>query len=512
MELELKKHGFDTYEAAAELTLSQEETAETIVPDYCPDIARIIATEGSVCIHSRDLREGRGCVSGTVRVTVLYVPDGEGGIRTLGFSMPFTAESEGRALAECAHFTVFTETETLETRILNPRKVFTHCKLVLRMTGYRRMQLAVCSDVEAAPELCVEKRQEHQKAILLTHIAEKDFTFSEELRLPSNRSGAAEILHSHITGTVTEGKIVGSKLILKGVFSVSILYRTQENSYGFHCGEMPFSQIMEIDGVSEGAAAQVQLQLTGSDVQIDGGDPEGRDFSVTLYVHATALLRQEQDLTLLHDLYSTNYDLTYDAEPMAFTAFYDTFSRRQAVREVLEIGVEAESVLAARAACGPVAVSAEGSGTMLRTFVTVRALYLDEGGAPLLAERTVEVSCPVDLSQECRAVVRAACTGEIQSSLTERGIEVRFSVEFQVEESSQSKKLCIRTVRIDTETARDSAGAPSLVLRYRGEGNSFWELAKRYNTTIGAILRANQLESEADVPAEKLLLIPRKRA
>ena len=44
MELELKKHGFDTYETACQLTLAQEETAETIVPDYCPDIARIIAT------------------------------------------------------------------------------------------------------------------------------------------------------------------------------------------------------------------------------------------------------------------------------------------------------------------------------------------------------------------------------------------------------------------------------------------------------------------------------------
>ena len=46
MELELKKAGFDTYEIGGELTLTQEETAETIVPDYCPDIARIIETEG----------------------------------------------------------------------------------------------------------------------------------------------------------------------------------------------------------------------------------------------------------------------------------------------------------------------------------------------------------------------------------------------------------------------------------------------------------------------------------
>ena len=38
MELELKKTCLDAYEAGGEVTLTQEETAETIVPDYCPDL------------------------------------------------------------------------------------------------------------------------------------------------------------------------------------------------------------------------------------------------------------------------------------------------------------------------------------------------------------------------------------------------------------------------------------------------------------------------------------------
>ena len=71
MELELKTASFDGYDTGAETTLTQEETAETIVPDYCPDIARIITTEGMVCLHGRELREGRAELSGTVRVTVL---------------------------------------------------------------------------------------------------------------------------------------------------------------------------------------------------------------------------------------------------------------------------------------------------------------------------------------------------------------------------------------------------------------------------------------------------------
>ena len=82
MELDLKKTSLDAYEAGGELVLTQEETAETIVPDYCPDIARIIETDGKVYLHSRELRDGKAELSGTVRVTVLYTPDGEGGIRT----------------------------------------------------------------------------------------------------------------------------------------------------------------------------------------------------------------------------------------------------------------------------------------------------------------------------------------------------------------------------------------------------------------------------------------------
>ena len=54
MELDLKKVSLDAYDTGGELTLTQEETAETIVPDYCPDIARIIETDGKVYLHSRE--------------------------------------------------------------------------------------------------------------------------------------------------------------------------------------------------------------------------------------------------------------------------------------------------------------------------------------------------------------------------------------------------------------------------------------------------------------------------
>lgn len=510
MELDLKKECLDVYETGGTWTLTQEETAETIVPDYCPDIARIIETEGKVCIHGREIRDGKAEVSGTVRVTILYTPDGESGIRMLEFAMPFTVESDQR-MKGCVYLMAETEAELLETRMLNPRKVFTHCRLVTQLVGYQRKKLCVCTDVEAAEELGVEKRQEQQRAVLLTHIAEKDFTFSEELHLSPGRDGAAELLSKQVRSAVTEIKIVGSKLIFKGFFHVSVLYRTAEGICSCVSGELPFSQIMEVEGASEGAVASLHLQLTGSEFRMDVEDPERRQIEVTLYFHATALLNEEREITLLSDLYSTAYEMSYEATPLNLQGFFETMSRRQTVREVLEIGTVADSILSVSVSCGAVSVSRERGAVQLRTGATVRILYLDEGGVPLMAERCVDVSCQVELPEDCRITARAECREEVQGSLGDRGIEVRFPVDFSVEAVNPVKRICITSATLDPAAVKDINGAPSLVLRRLGKQESAWDLAKQYHTTISTILAANQLEQESDLPREQLLLIPRKR-
>lgn len=513
MELELKRGCLDTYESCGEVTITQEETAETIVPDYCPDIARIIETEGKIFLHSREVRDGKGEVTGAVRVTVLYIPDGESGIRTLEFALPFTAETESKALPDCVVLCADTEAEYLETRMLNPRKVFTHCKLVTRFSGYRRAPLCFCTDVEAPAELCIEKRQETQHTSILAQITEKDFTFTDEFSLSPGKEGAAEILTSRVGSTVTETKIIGNKLVIKGVFALQLLYRTPSGACTASGGELPFSQILEVGEDSEGMSPSVVLQFTGADLQINSGaDQEGRQISVVLYLHATACLRAERDLTLLSDLYSTAYSMSYEVQTLQLTALADTLSRRQTVREVLEIGVVAESILSLSATCSAVSVSREGEMVTLRTGVTMRALYLDEGGVPLVAERSIDVSSQMELPEDCMVMARAACGESPQGSIAAGGIEVRFPVDFQISATSTRKKICLQAAKIASDTPKDLSKAPSLVLRCLDSGETLWDLAKKYNTTIPSILTANALEAGTAVPAGQLLLIPKKRA
>ena len=84
MELEFDRDVIHCWEIVADGTLCQEETLETIVPDACPDILRIVDCEAMVCLKGKEAQEGRAEISGSVRAAVLYLPDGAEGIRRMG--------------------------------------------------------------------------------------------------------------------------------------------------------------------------------------------------------------------------------------------------------------------------------------------------------------------------------------------------------------------------------------------------------------------------------------------
>ena len=94
MELELDRTQLSGYEAVLDTTVFHEETLEMIVPDACPDILRICDTEGKVFLKSKEAQEGRVEVSGTVRAAILYLPDGEEGMRRVEATLSFTSTAD----------------------------------------------------------------------------------------------------------------------------------------------------------------------------------------------------------------------------------------------------------------------------------------------------------------------------------------------------------------------------------------------------------------------------------
>ena len=71
MELELKFTEVTGCEPVGDLVTTQEESMETAIPEYCPDMARIVDTVGQLRLREKHLTGQQLTVSGSVVLTAV---------------------------------------------------------------------------------------------------------------------------------------------------------------------------------------------------------------------------------------------------------------------------------------------------------------------------------------------------------------------------------------------------------------------------------------------------------
>ena len=513
MEFELKKETLRFYEFSTVATAVHEEATETIVPDYCPDIARIIDVDGKVFLRSKDIQGDKAIVTGSVKVTVLFTPEGENGIRNLEFSLPFNTSLSNKDFEQCRCLFAAISIQSIETKSMNPRKIFTRVLLTVRLQGLRNTEAAFCNEITAAPALGIAQLSRQEELHLITAYTEKDFTFSDEISVPAGKDAVMEILSSAVMPSIQETKIFGNKLIVKGTLTVDVLYRTEQQGIASVPAELPFSQILEVEEVAEDAVPIVTVQLSGMDHHIGSDEnPDDRHrITLSAYLNAQAYIRQTVPYRYLSDVYSTAYELTPSMATLQCTGHTEHSERRQGMRQTIEVGVVPAAVLSAAVSLDEVNISREDGTAVLQTMAHIKLLFLDEGNVPLVAERQIECTCRVEVPEDDACTASARYAGDLTSAVTSNGIEVRFSVDFTVHTAERRQLLGLVDLTLDTEHPKDTGNLPSIVLKLLDEEEPLWNIAKRYSTTIEVIRAANELDETCICNAGQMLLIPRKR-
>lgn len=457
MELELKKEQFACYQALPQLSENREETTETIVPDYLPDIARIVDASGCLFLRSREIADGKAQVSGTVRMTLLYVAEDAQGMKSFEYTLPLDETIEGRALSGSADSCLDGRLCSCEVRMLNPRKVFTRVNVELTLTPYVPASLSVCSGVKEQEAYKIETLCEKKDIGIIRAIREKDFTFSDEVLLSGTKEPIQELLRTKCALRVTDCKSIGNKIVLKGVARLDAIYLDESGNLASMSSELPFSQILDGLAEEEGeTTVRASLRLTGAEIHVGSeSEPDNnRAISLRLYISAFTAVREVKSVCCVADLYSTAYDLTAKTETVELCDSAALVLREQLVREKIETGAEVQTVLATD--------------------------------------------------------VIFSSAGEIAASVGADGVELRFPVTFAVSVAETPRYPCLQSLEAE-ECGKKDENVPSLVLRAMKQGERLWDIAKLYRTTVEAILAANELKEESAAVIGKLLLIPRRR-
>ncbi len=353
--------------------------------------------------------------------------------------------------------------------MLNPRKVLTRANLVLYPTLCRHVSLSVCTGVAEDAGEGVQLLREEKQTRVSAGVREKEFSFSEELPLSPGRGGAEEILSTRVDVRGTDSKLIGSKLVVKGFLSVSVLYRESGGRLGTLQQELPFSQILEGGGFDEDCESEAAYRLISLDCHV--GSESAPDDACTMTLSVSLCTRvtvwKRLDIGFIADLYSTAAGVTCQMEELELGEDSQQNVRRQNVRELLETGTAVRSVIDTEISCG----GARLEGGEWKIPVWARCLYLDENETLGSARREFSVSIPDEMEGgelDCQG--EAFCRGDVIANITPEGIELRFPVECEVSTTRRRRYLCVSGGETEDE-CQERGPVPSLILRKMGQNH-----------------------------------------
>lgn len=503
MDMELRRVTLEGYRPVAHTMFSQEETLESIVPDAFPDIARVVSASGKAFLKDKELGEGALRLSGTAKVSVLYIPEGEELPRSLEVSIPFQCQRDDPKFHAGCPVMADVQAAAADARTVNPRKLLARVNIAVWAAAYDKERRELSSDLTVGGGEGLQKLITPRKCCVIPDVVEKSFTFSDVLRPPASRPELEELLSYRAELGTADAKFIGKKLVLKGDVQLSAVYRSGEGVCQTRF-ELPYSQILDIGELPDETEPEVAVTLKSVDCRAREGELE-----VALEVLAQAAVWERRSVSLIGDAYCVGQPIDVERTTVRLCTMAERSARREMGRKLCESGIPAKQVLDCAAAVSSLAGAPAEGGMEFTAQVNASILYLSEDDALCGVETEIPVTCRVDVPEGCECACRCRPVGECTAVPVTGGLEVRFEAEFAWTVTREEQVSCVSDVK--PGEARDTGPRPSVVIRRVERGEALWDIAKSCGSTVDDIRSANTLPGD-EAAVGTLLLIPARRS
>lgn len=511
MDLSVKRDTVRINEPVFESTAAHPVECDVVLPDYCPDIARILKTDTHAAVNTKTLETGRLTVGGTFCVKIIYVPDNSSAIRCFAYENDFTHTFDAPGIDQDDMARARAKVDYINCRMIGPRRLQIKSSISISVKVCRHREEEFVTDCE---DDRVEMLSRQMKVSSLIGTVERPFNIEEELEVGYGKPPVAAIIRSDAAAVVQDYKVISNKIIAKGELLLHTLYSPDISDSGLEVMDhtVPISQIIDLEGVDEDSVCTVSftVQNIKADVSADS-DGENRMLTVDATMNALASAHRTQDFTAVADAYSPVYEMNIQMKPVALERVSDVIRTNEAVRllvEAPEDGMSAVTDCMVRAESASARM--DGKNLVISGEMAVSLMGTDMQGGPAGIEKAMPYTITEQLSSPCENM---RCEPEINVvscaySLSPNGIDVRADCALSVVVFAVSNENLVSEMNLD-ETKPRQCRQKTLTLYFADKGERLWDIAKRYNTSMDAIRRENTLETDS-MPERSMLLIPKK--
>jgi len=481
--------------------------AEFTLPDYCNDISKILKCRAVSRIAAKSLNGRNISVDGCVTITVIYC-DNNDGINSYEYQYPFSKSFDVGKDCDGAILTAKTKCEYINCRAVTNRKIDVHGAVGVYVTLCKRKLTEVISDIDCQN---VELLRGNIPATIPMGRAEKYLIVEEEIELGSGQPDICCLIRYDAAAAVTDSKILAGKSIVKGDLTVKILY-SPENALPqtVRC-TLPFSQIIEIDGITDECSCDTKVYIAHLEIKPrTSASGQSRSFLFCAKLLVTSECCCNNDVAVVLDAYSRKYDAEICKNEICFNNICENINDSFSCKKNLEFSEGAlSSVSDIWCDVKTETVRFGEDDIKVSGIVTAYIIAVGTDGEPAFYEKNIdfEYTHPVKSDGNC------SCNPEITVSDTSYTLMGSSNMELRVELNicaavyeCNNVPLVVDLSLNDTK-AIDKKQKGAMTIYFAKSGESVWNIARNYLADINEVKEINSL-TENILAKDCMLLIP----
>ncbi len=480
---------------------------EFTLPDYCPDIERILKCEITPRLTDLNVLSDTAQIEICAVIGVLYATSDS---TLFGYEMPINISKNvniGLVEKEVSKSAVLSS-EYVNCRAINKRKIDVHGSVCAEIKISQNTDCEYISEIE---QDSVVLKRTNKRTLQTKGFCEKQINVSDDVAIPQSMGSIVNIIRQDARVVVDECKGIAGKAIAKICVYYEILYLNEKDKYECLKHKIPASAIIDIDGIDENCVCSSFADICSNSIKATANaDGEMRTLNISSKVNLSVNAYCFNDISVVSDGYCVKYESEVQKQQIPVCEFIADINETANVSENIELGSSIKEVLDIW--CKPInhTLQVKDNSAIVSGDMSVCVAVSDEKDNVKFYEKilpykqVVHEQINADLVDSNISVCPCFCSYNITG---ENCIDIKIQLSVTGLITRTHSLPIVTKMTVDQTRKKSFDTLPALTVYYASKGEKLWDIALKYNTSTDAIVSANSIDCD-ELDKDTILLIP----
>ncbi len=511
MEMKINREELCSSEVILKTKQEQSIELDYVLPDYYPEIFRLLKHFVTPYIVSYNVSGSKLTYELCVYIKISYSDSESNAIHVVDQKMMFTKTVELGRICDSPRVRLVPTVDYINCRAVNSRRVDIRGAVSVDICVIDECRGEVVCDVYGMGIELDKKTVEYPVSRIFS---EKQLTVNDDFELGISKPAINDIIYSKAFVSSIDKKIIANKAVTKGEISIDMLYTCDESKIESLSFTLPFSQIVDMDGLDDRFDCYVDADIVNCEItpRSDGdGNTKIVDCSISVKLKCAAIRMGSAELVC--DEFSTEYEtsdqrekICYDGKPQWISnSVFSVCTVDMGENEIERV----YSVISTVKSCSFTVSKAKGS-LEVEGMVCCTVIAGTSDGEIIFSDKDYSFTHSIPLekvSDECNIDMKAV------SSSCSYNIGADGKIEVKTEVCLIGNICCLECSEFIVDIFADENSPVSkesectMKLYFCESGERLWDIAKRFRSSSERIIDENDIDDE-NIVNDMMLFIP----